>query len=92
MLGLTYLASLVQYISATTVHPVFFPFPWITTLHAARITHAYRVRIKVSGNGGRISAGPEYAGFLLMVRFNEEGVQNAKQIHLTLICSVGVAT
>jgi len=66
MLGLSYLASVVQYISATAVHPVFFPYPWITTLHAARTSHAYRARINALGNGGKISVGPEYAGFLLM--------------------------
>jgi len=66
MFGLLHLSSLVQYLSTTLVHPVFFPYPWITTLHAARITHAYRLRIKEFGNRGTLSAGSECTGFLLM--------------------------
>jgi len=66
MFGGSHLVSLIQYLSTTLVHPLLFPYPWISTLHAARITHAYRCRIKASGNRGRLRAGPEYAGFLLM--------------------------
>lgn len=68
MFLISYLAGVVQYLSTTPVHPVLFPFPWASTLHAARITHAFRGRIKAMGTQSQISRGPEYTGFLLMVR------------------------
>lgn len=76
MLGVSHLVPLLQYLSTTPVHPVLFPYPWITTLHAARVTHAYSRRIRASGNRETIGAGPQYAGFLLMVRVRDEQCTN----------------
>lgn len=64
---LSYIASLTLYISTAKVHTILFPFPWITTLHAARITNAFRGRTRALRTEGQLGRGPEYAGFLLMV-------------------------
>lgn len=68
MFLLSYIASLTLWISTQPVHPVLFPFAWLPTLHAARITHAFRGRLRAVGTHNTIGRGPEYAGFLLMVR------------------------
>ncbi|KAF8317650.1 hypothetical protein DL93DRAFT_514337 [Clavulina sp. PMI_390] len=66
MFIITYLAGIVQFLSTSPVHPVLYPFPWGSTLHAARITHAFRGRMKALGTHAQLGFGPEFAGFLLM--------------------------
>jgi len=47
------------------VHPIYYPFPWITTLHAVRISLAYNGRTRALGTRDKLGRGPEYAGFLI---------------------------
>lgn len=61
--------ALTNYLTTTLVHPVFYPFPWLTTLHAVRISLVHRGILRRLGNETKIGRGPEYLGFLLMVRY-----------------------
>ncbi|KAF9517577.1 hypothetical protein BS47DRAFT_1326382 [Hydnum rufescens UP504] len=49
----------------TTVHPTYYPFPWATTLHAARISLVHNGRIRALGTRAKLGSGPDYAGFLI---------------------------
>lgn len=62
------ISALTQFLSTTPVHTVLYPFPWISTIHATRISLAYRGRLRVLGHAdGKLGRGPELAGFLMMV-------------------------
>jgi hypothetical protein len=58
-------ARLTQAISKTIVHPRYFPYPLTPTLHATRISIAYRANVRKTGS--QLSYGADLAGFLLMV-------------------------
>ena len=61
-------SALTTFLTTTLVHPAYYPYPWATTLHAARISLVYRGRLSALGNAdGRLGRGAEFAGFLMMV-------------------------
>jgi hypothetical protein len=72
-LGLVILRPLALLVETATV-PIsadFYPFSLATTLHALRVSHAYKGRIRALGHEGAMKArglGVELAGYLLMVR------------------------
>lgn len=71
-LGLVVLRPLALMVEAATVpiSPAFYPFPLATTLHALRISHAYKGRVKALGHDGAMKArglSVELAGYLMMV-------------------------
>ena len=71
-LGLVVLRPIALVVEAATVplSPDFYPFPLATTLHALRVSHAYKGRVKALGHEGAMKArglGVELAGYLAMV-------------------------
>jgi hypothetical protein len=71
-LTLTFLRPLALLIStcSTPISPTFYPFPLATTLHALRISHAYKGRVKALGHEGAMKVrgrAVELAGYLAMV-------------------------
>jgi len=57
-------ADATQWLSSTTVHPVYFPYPLTLVLHAVRISHAYSTKVKASGH--KLPPMQHLAGFLTM--------------------------
>jgi len=88
----TYLFSIVvgltHLITTKPVHPVLFPYPWLQTLHAARISLAFRTRIRALGTEGKISRAAEYAGFLLMCWGGSLGVHTLLSLSSPQILSI----
>jgi hypothetical protein len=71
-LGLVILRPLALMVETATIpiSPTFYPFPLATTLHALRISHAYKGRVKALGHDGAMKArglAVELAGYLMMV-------------------------
>lgn len=71
-LGLVVLRPIALVVEAASVplSPDFYPFPLATTLHALRVSHAYKGRVKALGHEGAMKArglGVELAGYLAMV-------------------------
>lgn len=58
-------ASATEWLSATTLHPTYFPYPLTLVLHAVRISHAYSSKVKASGH--KLPPFQHLAGFLVMV-------------------------
>ncbi|TIC07736.1 hypothetical protein E3Q10_03905 [Wallemia mellicola] len=55
--------------SLQPVHETFYPFPWMTTLHAARISLAFQAKSKVeaeSNNAKRLNFAADLVGYLVM--------------------------
>jgi hypothetical protein len=59
-------ARLTHFLSTAIVHPSVFPYPLTPTLHAARISIAFRANARRTGS--RLSRRADLAGFLLMAR------------------------
>ena len=59
-------ADVTDWLSTTTLHPAYFPYPLTLILHAVRISHAYSTRVRSSGHS--LAPGQHLAGFLVMVR------------------------
>jgi hypothetical protein len=78
-LGLVVLRPIALVVEAATIplSPTFYPFPLTTTLHALRVSHAYKGRVKALGHEGAMKArglGVELAGYLAMVRAISRGL------------------
>ncbi|KAL0958778.1 hypothetical protein HGRIS_014100 [Hohenbuehelia grisea] len=61
---LTSVAHAFEFVTTTLVHPVYFPYPYATTLHAARVSIAFQANVRASKS--RQSWGTHAAGFLIM--------------------------
>lgn len=58
-------AAALVYLTTTTVHPSYFPYPLAPTLHAARVSIAYQANARKGT--AVLSWGTYLAGFLIMV-------------------------
>lgn len=59
-------AEATQFLSNTSLHPTYFPYPLTLCLHALRISHVYSTKVKAAGH--RLAPAQHLAGFLVMVR------------------------
>ncbi|KAL0574706.1 hypothetical protein V5O48_007264 [Marasmius crinis-equi] len=54
------------FLTTTKVHSTLFPYPWVSTLHAARISLAYQANMRKAGQEKAIGWKAYLAGFLIM--------------------------
>ncbi|ESK91911.1 hypothetical protein Moror_10467 [Moniliophthora roreri MCA 2997] len=59
-------ADSLSFLTSTKVHSTLFPYPWATTLHAARISLVYQANMKKAGQEKVIGWKAYLAGFLIM--------------------------
>ncbi|KAK7040728.1 hypothetical protein VNI00_009634 [Paramarasmius palmivorus] len=59
-------ADSLTFVTTTKVHPTLFPYPWATTLHAARISLIYQANMKKAGQEKVIGWKAYLVGFLIM--------------------------